>query len=590
MALTETEEALLRELLAEKPELDSLADNEAAIISKLAGTKIALADLTAALSVNGTDLTLIVQDGTAKNATVGALVASIGTYGSAKIYGTYAAASADSHVAGDAVIVFGDAGTHTDPVVGGTVPNEGVYIYSASPAGLEWVAPVLSQSISDAVADAEAAALSATSSATSAELSLNLSLNASAGINYTVLADGLADTPVGEMFGYVDLATNRAYQYMNDGGVAVLLYELLTTASPLSSPETDKFITNLDGAVIQRLGDRMFVGAAVTNDGNFPNVVKDWYTTYEVAQGRPNGIIVSSQAAILTNDYFGAAVGLTIAAQTKNFITGVGGAVALEAHVVNNNTVTTHDAWAFYSEATRDADGVGAIITAELDARNKGLYYAIGPSNQHPKQSVVLQIASGAALSGVGVTDISAGINFRDNPTKMGAGIVFGVNAIRGTDGSTGTGNAMLLGPRHRITWTNLADAETGSIQSTITNVANNTRLEFSDLGALILGPTDNINLIVRPVANAENYWDMAANTAGNAPVLKATGSDTNIDLQIEPKGTGLLRFGNSTSMVANGTVATAMSALGPTGASTTVRKWLSVKDSAGTQLYIPCF
>lgn len=353
---------------------------------------------------------------------------------------------------------------------------------------------------------------------------------------------------------------------------------------------TGKFITNLDGAVVNRVGDRLFVGGANSNDGNFPNNIKDWYTTYEVAQGRPNGIIVSSQAAILTNEYFGAAVGLTVAAQTKHFVSGVGGAVALEAHVVNNNIVTNHDAWAFYCEATRDAEGVGAIITAELDSRNKGNFHAIGPNNQHPKQSVVLQIASGAALSATGVTDISAGINFRDNPTKMGAGIVFGVNAIRGTNGSTGYGNAILIGPRQRISWTDLSDNETGSIQSTITNVANNTRMAFSDLGTIFLGPSDTTNLIIRPVASAANYWDMAANTAGNAPVLKASGSDANIDLQIEPKGTGLLRFGNATSMVANGSVATNLGSVGPTGARTTVQKWLSVKDSSGTQLYIPCF
>ena len=69
MALTETEEALLREILVQKPELDSLADNEAAIIAKLANTKIALADLTAAVSVSGSDLTLVSQGGVAKKAT-----------------------------------------------------------------------------------------------------------------------------------------------------------------------------------------------------------------------------------------------------------------------------------------------------------------------------------------------------------------------------------------------------------------------------------------------------------------------------------------------------------------------------------------
>jgi len=230
MALTETEEALLRELLAEKPELDSLADNEAAIISKLAGTKIALADLTAASIVNGTDLTLIVQGGTAKNATIGALVASISTYGSAKLYGTYAAASAASHVAGDAVIVFGDAGTHTDPVVGGTVQNEGVYIYSASPAGLERVEDLVTQVITDAEANAVSAADTATQ--------ILEILNAIAlGVYYTSTASGIAGTVDGEYFGVV---TNPGVNglsevYLNNAGTAVLQWQFATTAGTNSA-------------------------------------------------------------------------------------------------------------------------------------------------------------------------------------------------------------------------------------------------------------------------------------------------------------------------------------------------------------------
>lgn len=58
----------------------------------------------------------------------------------ATIFKSWALAAAASHTAGDPVIIFEDGGTHTDPVVGGTVSNSGVFIYSASPAGLERVA------------------------------------------------------------------------------------------------------------------------------------------------------------------------------------------------------------------------------------------------------------------------------------------------------------------------------------------------------------------------------------------------------------------------------------------------------------------
>lgn len=53
-------------------------------------------------------------------------------------YETWAALAAHASPAptdGMSAVVFGDAGTHTDPVVGGTVSNTGVFRYSTSPAG-----------------------------------------------------------------------------------------------------------------------------------------------------------------------------------------------------------------------------------------------------------------------------------------------------------------------------------------------------------------------------------------------------------------------------------------------------------------------
>lgn len=57
------------------------------------------------------------------------------------VYNSWTAlAAATGMVAGDSAVVFDDAGTHTDPVVGGTVGNVGVYVYSVSPAGWQRVA------------------------------------------------------------------------------------------------------------------------------------------------------------------------------------------------------------------------------------------------------------------------------------------------------------------------------------------------------------------------------------------------------------------------------------------------------------------
>lgn len=76
---------------------------------------------------------------------------------------------------------------------------------------------------------------------------------------------------------------------------------------------------------------------------------------------------------------------------------------------------------------------------------------------------------------------------------------------------------------------------------------------------------------------------------AANVVTLTASGTDTNIDIKLVPAGTGTVAFGASV-FTANGSVATAMSSLGPTGSHTTIQKWLTIKDSSGTVLYVPCF
>lgn len=74
--------------------------------------------------------------------------------GNAVPFATWSAlAAATGMSAGDkAQVLAADTGTHTDPVVGGTVNNAGVYTYSASPAGWQRTGDLDSQTAVAAVA------------------------------------------------------------------------------------------------------------------------------------------------------------------------------------------------------------------------------------------------------------------------------------------------------------------------------------------------------------------------------------------------------------------------------------------------------
>ena len=66
MALTATEEALLRDLLAKQAQLIALANNETTITAKLSFTKATIDDLTAATTVADADLMIVRQGGVDK--------------------------------------------------------------------------------------------------------------------------------------------------------------------------------------------------------------------------------------------------------------------------------------------------------------------------------------------------------------------------------------------------------------------------------------------------------------------------------------------------------------------------------------------
>lgn len=90
--------------------------------------------------------------------------------------------------------------------------------------------------------------------------------------------------------------------------------------------------------------------------------------------------------------------------------------------------------------------------------------------------------------------------------------------------------------------------------------------------------------------ANDTNGLAAVGVPTGFAPELAAQGTDTDIGIQIVPKGAGLIKISNTASFSSNASVATVLGSVGPVGAHTTIQKWLTIKDSAGNTLYIPAF
>jgi hypothetical protein len=54
-----------------------------------------------------------------------------------------------------------------------------------------------------------------------------------------------------------------------------------------------------------------------------------------------------------------------------------------------------------------------------------------------------------------------------------------------------------------------------------------------------------SLGFSITDVGSAVNYLQASGNSTGSAPTLTAVGSDTNIDLRLTPKGTGVVRDAN---------------------------------------------
>ena len=76
---------------------------------------------------------------------------------------------------------------------------------------------------------------------------------------------------------------------------------------------------------------------------------------------------------------------------------------------------------------------------------------------------------------------------------------------------------------------------------------------------------------------------------SGTGLVLSVTWNTTATTLKLQPTAGGTIQTGSGT-WSANGSVATALSGVGPAGAHTTVQEWFTVKNANGVVRYIPAF
>ena len=102
-----------------------------------------------------------------------------------------------------------------------------------------------------------------------------------------------------------------------------------------------------------------------------------------------------------------------------------------------------------------------------------------------------------------------------------------------------------------------------------------------------LLAPTNNNNgVVIYPNGIVGGLNTTLSFSSGGL----ASGNWSVGDTVLSRGAAGIFKFASAGSFSANGSVATALTSVGPTGSHTTVQTWLTIVDSGGTTRYIPCF
>ena len=374
---------------------------------------------------------------------------------------------------------------------------------------------------------------------------------------------------------------------------------------------TGHFYTS-DGAVIDYMADRVFVGAATTQDGNANRTTgKTW-----VAQtaGGINAYMDTLSTMEVVGIY-GASQALSAAIRTSDVAVGQDGAFAITAFAYNNPGAVNQSAWGVYSSAVR-AGSYGVYTSGiESDVTTLWPYVRASAYNTVPTGVTTCYTAGaggetalrtpGGPDSGLIVGPTSAvmivipagtGVD-QANPVAgtgavFGKGIIFQSNSVIGTDGSSGTwGTAIEMAKGHAVVWANNTGVTDigGMIRSD--NVAGQSAFQQR----VVFGGTRfQVNGVQSDLVTEVPIFEVAANTSsggavaqhivafpgagtiGSQPGLMSDGAAPDIDIALYPKGQGLVRLGGRGAYS------------GITPANFQANFYLPIKDASNAVYYIP--
>lgn len=324
----------------------------------------------------------------------------------------------------------------------------------------------------------------------------------------------------------------------------------------LNAEPTGMFFASA-GARVHRVNDRLFLGAAVLNDGTTlgGGAGADWFSA---GTGVSAGMAWVHFAAIVALTVPSGRVGFAAASRASDVPVGYGSrqtsipfvGIAIMDRGGGGPPYWTSYGGYFEGRIEPISANTGTVIGIEIDAINFGS--AAGPSQ--PSRLQTLGGATALWLAGGGdpanhrraVAPAQLAIGIVDNGAGFETGIAFAATALAGTDGTTGFAPAIRMATRQFIDWWTPGGSPSFGVQTTfITSTATIAvaSLQFQNGATLLVTPAGKISFAVGNVSNAVNSIGIIPAILGAAPILESFGDNIIVDLAVKPKGGGALNL-----------------------------------------------
>lgn len=227
--------------------------------------------------------------------------------------------------------------------------------------------------------------------------------------------------------------------------------------------------------------------------------------------------------------------------------------IGVASFAINNNSSTNgKNAYGGYFEAQRIGSDSGSAVGIEVDVMSTFSGSEVKPTPFQQSRTIGIILASGNGIGGQtpwGMNkNTGEAIQISSNPTSFKAGIVFGNTSIEGTDGYTGTGNAISMARGHKISWYCPGGSrESLIISSEVSDTSYTNKIFATESGGFPLiafqkqGSSIYNYLLLRDNGGDSHITIQTGNPQAN---VQTEGSSADINLALIPKGAGRLKFG----------------------------------------------